>query len=678
MFLLDGSVVLSASDLVRAAECEFAVMRTLDAVLGLREAPEPVVDPVLARAAELGDRHERRHLSAFEARFGDGVVTVERPAMTADALATAADATVAALTAGHPVIYQGALFDGRLVGFADFLVKEDDGYAVYDTKLARRAKVPALLRLAAYADALHRRGIPVSRRTHLLLGDDTTASYPVAELVPVYLQRRARLQTLVDDHHHGGTPTVWEDGRYAACGRCAVCEPEVAAVPGSAVGGGHAVHPAGPAARRRGGHHRRPGRRHRSGAGPVRAQRHHLARPGRRPGAAGADRGASGGGVRPGGVGRAARPGRRGCVLRLRGRSVVGGARQRAVGTGVSVRRGGRVGAGAAVSAAVGAHAQGGTPGVARLPRLPHRAPPRVSAVARLSLRRLREDRVVAAGRAARRGEETVDELLRSGVLVDLYPIVRSALRVGQRGYGLKQLEPLYLGSRGGNVTSGSASIVAYADYCALREAGDTAAAQAVLAEIAAYNEADCLSTLRLRDWLLAQAISAGVRPDGAAVIDDDAVPEPPAPSAHEARLLAFADAGDPERRSAEQQAAALMAAALGYHRRERKPFWWGHYDRLTHPVDEWADARDTPHRRHRHLRSRLAHRDRAAAPPAPTPDPDRGLRARQHRARRADGVSALRGARLGGAAGRRGVHPRLHRRHGPQPEQPYRGRGLP
>ena len=44
-------------------------------------------------------------------------------------------------------------------------------------------------------------------------------------------------------------------------------------------------------------------------------------------------------------------------------------------------------------------------------------------------------------------GEETVDDLLREHVLVDLYPIVRAGLRVGQRSYGLKSIEPLYLGN---------------------------------------------------------------------------------------------------------------------------------------------------------------------------------------------------------------------------------------
>ncbi len=40
-------------------------------------------------------------------------------------------------------------------------------------------------------------------------------------------------------------------------------------------------------------------------------------------------------------------------------------------------------------------------------------------------------------------GEDDVDDLLRAGVLVDLYPIVRKALVVGSRSYSIKKLEPL-------------------------------------------------------------------------------------------------------------------------------------------------------------------------------------------------------------------------------------------
>ena len=36
-----------------------------------------------------------------------------------------------------------------------------------------------------------------------------------------------------------------------------------------------------------------------------------------------------------------------------------------------------------------------------------------------------------------------------------------------------------------------------------------------------------------------------------------------------------------------------MVAAARGFHRREDKPFWWAHFDRVNNPVDEWADNSD-------------------------------------------------------------------------------------
>ena len=36
-----------------------------------------------------------------------------------------------------------------------------------------------------------------------------------------------------------------------------------------------------------------------------------------------------------------------------------------------------------------------------------------------------------------------------------------------------------------------------------------------------------------------------------------------------------------------------MLESALDYHRREDKPFWWGHFDRLLREPDEWADTKD-------------------------------------------------------------------------------------
>lgn len=71
-------------------------------------------------------------------------------------------------------------------------------------------------------------------------------------------------------------------------------------------------------------------------------------------------------------------------------------------------------------------------------------------------------------------GENAVDDLLRNGVLVDLYPLVRKSIRVGAESYSIKYLEPLYMGNelRSGEVTTATDSITQYAKFCALRGAG--------------------------------------------------------------------------------------------------------------------------------------------------------------------------------------------------------------
>ena len=121
------------------------------------------------------------------------------------------------------------MFDGRFLGFADFLVLDGDRYQVTDTKLARSPKVDALLQLAAYADALAASGIPVAAQAELQLGDGTAVRYRVCDLVPVYRTERARLQRLLDDHYAGGTAVHWEDPGVSACFRCEWCTEQLRA-----------------------------------------------------------------------------------------------------------------------------------------------------------------------------------------------------------------------------------------------------------------------------------------------------------------------------------------------------------------------------------------------------------------------------------------------------------------
>src|ERR1700749_2537996 len=157
----DG-VIYSASDLAAAARCEYALLRDFDAKLGRGPAVATADDELLARTATLGDEHERRELDRLRDEFADGVAVIGRPSYSVPGLPAAAEATRRAIASRAPVVYQAAMFDGRFVGFADFLVSDGEQYRLIDTKLARTPKVTALLQLAAYADALAGLGISVA------------------------------------------------------------------------------------------------------------------------------------------------------------------------------------------------------------------------------------------------------------------------------------------------------------------------------------------------------------------------------------------------------------------------------------------------------------------------------------------------------------------------------------
>ena len=97
-------------------------------------------------------------------------------------------------------------------------------------------------------------------------------------------------------------------------------------------------------------------------------------------------------------------------------------------------------------------------------------------------------------------GEAFLDRLMRERRLVDLYAVVRGGLIASEPNLSLKSLEVFYGVERAGEVTTSGGSVVAYERW---RETGETA----ILAEIEDYNRIDCVSTQKLRDWLV------GIRP---------------------------------------------------------------------------------------------------------------------------------------------------------------------
>ncbi|RXZ48212.1 PD-(D/E)XK nuclease family protein, partial [Agromyces binzhouensis] len=231
MYLADGTVVTSASDLKKASDCEFAFLRELDVKLGRETLFEPVADAMLERAGRMGDAHELRVLERYRDEFGDGVVEIARPDLRdPEQLEAAVAATHAAFESGAPVVFQATFVDDGFVGFADFIVRQPDGrYLVQDSKLARRARVTALLQLAAYAAQLDRIGIPRADTVELLLGDGTTSSHRLEDIEPVFLLRRDRLRQIVEERLADDGPVAWGDPRYALDGRCPTCDLEVQA-----------------------------------------------------------------------------------------------------------------------------------------------------------------------------------------------------------------------------------------------------------------------------------------------------------------------------------------------------------------------------------------------------------------------------------------------------------------
>ncbi len=630
-------LVTSASDLTRAAECEFRVARDLDARLGRIAAIADEPDAMLARTAELGDAHEAAVIADYRARAAhpDDVLEIDRadrPGL--DAIEPFAAQTLDALTRGVPVIVQGTFVDrdhspvpatspepadsaapGALpiafVGFADFLERMPSGaYRVLDSKLARRAKVTALLQLAAYAEQLERLGIDVDPEVALILGTGEHSIHRLDDIAPVLRARRSRLHQLLRARRAAVGPIAWRDPSVTYCRTCAWCASEIAAHDDVS-----------------------------QVAGLTGAQWTKL-------GAAGittltelAENRGPIDGIAASTLD----------TLRLQAALQREAAGNPGTPPPVRVRTPGALNALPAPSPGDLYFDFEGDPlytehdpsrwGLDYLfgmvdadehftPYWAHSFADERDALldflADVEARRQKNpdlhvyhyasyERTHLRSLAARHGvgEQIVDEWLSSGVLVDLYPVVKNALRVGSPSYSIKYLEPIYwpAAREGAAVARGDDSIAEYIRSRELAAQGDTAAAQTILDDIGDYNRVDCVSTLKLAAWL--RGLAAGHPAPAPALIDDrgddqgddeddDEGDDGPAIDDSPLRTALLALATHPDGtpttepdRTPEQRAYAYAAAAIDYHRREHKTFWWEHFDRLVAPLDEWSDVRD-------------------------------------------------------------------------------------
>ena len=184
---------------------------------------------------------------------------------------------------------------------------------------------------------------------------------------------------------------------------------------------------------------------------------------------------------------------------------------------------------------------------------------------------------------AARHGacETELAAMLRERLFVDLSKVVTQSMRIGVESYSIKKLEQLYSFDRTDLVADGGLSIVYYERWLQsvgteeFGDAGDTT----ILDALEKYNMNDCLSTIGLRTWLEERRVDLE-----ALLLADDSHGFLVRP------LLNSADAPDPESKGelidelnanrfevdlseetiAENTHRWLMADLLEFHKRER------------------------------------------------------------------------------------------------------------
>jgi len=199
-------------------------------------------------------------------------------------------------------------------------------------------------------------------------------------------------------------------------------------------------------------------------------------------------------------------------------------------------------------------------------------------------------------GRYATR-EEEIDELLRAGVFVDLYAVVRHALRASVESYSLKRLEPFYGFQRSVPLNEANASLATLHALIELERAPQIP--DGIHNVVGGYNHDDCRSTAALRDWLellRTHTIAEGIdipRPlpkkDGAPneQISNWILRITPVVDG----LLAGIPA-DSAARTPDQQARWILAHLIDWHRREQKATWWEYFRLADLSAEDLLDER--------------------------------------------------------------------------------------
>ena len=571
----------SPSDLVRFLACRHAVALDLQRLRDPGSLPEKAADDGMAELVQAsGLAHEDAYRVKLETEGG----LIEIPAT--GSLRERAALTVEAMKSGAPAIFQAAFLDQPWHGFADFLRRVEIpsalgawSYEPVDTKLARSVKASYLVQLGLYADMLEAVQGLRPRRVHVALGSSVEESFRLVEFSRTLAAAKARYLGFIGD---GAPNSVAEP-----CSACSLCGwREHCASEWEARD--HLSRVAGLGT---------PQRRKLEAAGistlaglaeaaentkvpsmamttfaKVRAQ-------------ARLQQGRIAGGepvveVLPAEEGRGFAmlppPDPADLFFDLEGDPLTEGGLDYLWGvhfveSGEPVFRfrwgHDRQAERAAFESTVDwmvAHLDA-NPGA----HIYHYAPYEVTALRRLS--------TLHASR-----EDAVDRLLRERRLVDLYSVLRQAIRTSEPNLSLKTLEVFFAEKRQEAVTNAGDSIIEYKSW---QDTGE----QRILDDILAYNKVDCENTEALRDWLVS------LRLDGLPwreVGPVKAVPQEKTEAARAAEEAAAALVAAIAKGSAppSERGRELVGHLTQFHRRADKPALWAMFDRCEREIDELVD----------------------------------------------------------------------------------------
>ena len=595
-----GQLLFSPTDIVRFLESPFASwMERFRLECPGQVTPDEDSEELKLIAAE-GIRHEERFLVSLQSD-SRAVTTIER---TSESRQNSRDA----IDRGDGLIFQAHLAHGSFAGYADFLSLADEGsctYEVWDTKLARSAKPHYLIQLCCYAEMLEGMGYTRPETLRLVLGNDETQTFRTADYIFAYAEAKRAFLAQMDSFDPAEAPTPdprADHGRWAShAERELVTSDHLVQVAGISTGQIKKLQDSGITTftalaettltsipklhpdifvrlREQARLQVKTRQRQTETLSPVRPSFEVLAQPGE--------------GI-PQGLELLPPASPNDLFFDLEGYPLAEG------GQGLEYLFGATLLTpdGKPQFADWWAHnpAQEQVAFEAFIDwayarwvadpsmHIYHYAPYEITAMKRLM------------GTYGSR-EKEVDDLLRHGVFIDLYQVVRQGIRLGEDSYSLKKVERLYMDARDGDVKTAAASIVFYARWMESEQA-DTWQESEILNEIRDYNREDCDSTWKLAEWLREQQQRHQIswRPNSSKGGEDDPAPTvlPPEVLKRQqlASLLLDAAANDRDENSA--RISRLLAHLLDYHRREDKPVWWAVFERCGMTPEELVEDSD-------------------------------------------------------------------------------------